>query len=156
GDWRLATGDWRLATGDCPMPDLLPSAESVADLIALFEREIAGAASRRDAQAVRDRFLGRKNSVVASWMQAIAAAPVDQKKLIGRNANELKQAVEARWNAYLEQAAASERPAGAVDVTLPGRVPPLGRRHPLTIVRDRMEEIFTRMGFAIVEGPEVE
>jgi phenylalanyl-tRNA synthetase alpha chain len=41
-------------------------------------------------------------------------------------------------------------------VTLPGRRPRLGHRHPLTIVRDRMEEIFTRMGFAIVEGPEVE
>jgi phenylalanyl-tRNA synthetase alpha chain len=43
-----------------------------------------------------------------------------------------------------------------VDITLPGRVPPLGHRHPLTVVRDRMEAIFTRMGFAIVEGPEVE
>src|SRR5262245_27863504 len=138
------------------MPELLPSAESVAALVAEFERDVAAAPSRREAQAVRDRFLGRKNSVVASWMQAIAAAPVDQKKQIGRYANELKQAVEARWATYLERAAAAERPAGAVDVTLPGRVQPLGRRHPLTIVRDRMEEIFTRMGFAIVEGPEVE
>ncbi len=43
-----------------------------------------------------------------------------------------------------------------MDVTLPGRIPALGHRHPLTIVRDRMEAIFTRMGFAIVEGPEVE
>jgi phenylalanyl-tRNA synthetase alpha chain len=138
------------------MPDLLPSAESVAELTARFEHELAAAPSRREAQAVRDRFLGRKNSVVASWMQAIAAVSADQKKLIGRYANELKTAVEARWTAYLEQAAAAERPAGAVDVTLPGRLHPLGRRHPLTIVRDRMEEIFTRMGFAIVEGPEAE
>jgi phenylalanyl-tRNA synthetase alpha chain len=43
-----------------------------------------------------------------------------------------------------------------VDITLPGRRPALGRRHPLTIVRDRMEAIFTRMGFAVVEGPETE
>jgi len=43
-----------------------------------------------------------------------------------------------------------------VDVTLPGRIPALGRRHPLTIVRDQVEEICTRMGFAAVEGPEVE
>ena len=51
---------------------------------------------------------------------------------------------------------ADAAPKDALDVTLPGRVPLLGHRHPLTVVRDRMEEIFTRMGFAIVEGPEVE
>src|SRR5262245_14733262 len=138
------------------MPDLVPSADSVAELVAQFERTLAEAKSDRDAQAARDRFLGRKNSVVASWMQAIATAPPDEKRAIGRYANELKQAIEARWTEYRERAAQTARPAGAVDVTLPGRVRPLGRRHPLTIVRERMEEIFTRMGFTIVEGPEVE
>jgi phenylalanyl-tRNA synthetase alpha chain len=138
------------------MPDLLPSAESVAALTAQFERELGAAPSRREAQALRDRFLGRKNSIVAGWMQAIASAPPAEKKNIGRFANELKQAVEARWSAYIEHVAATARPADAVDVTLPGRLAPLGRRHPLTIVRDQMETIFTRMGFAIVEGPEVE
>src|SRR5665213_671632 len=54
------------------------------------------------------------------------------------------------------QAEAAARPPGSVDVTLPGRAPLLGHRHPLTVVRDQMEEIFTRMGFAIVEGPEAE
>jgi phenylalanyl-tRNA synthetase alpha chain len=124
--------------------------------IAAFEADLARAAGPRDAQTVRDKYLGRKNSVVASWMQTIASAPPDQKKLIGRFANELKQAIEARWAEHVAQAEASVRPAGAVDVTLPGRAPLLGHRHPLTVVRDRMEEIFTRMGFAIVEGPEVE
>ena len=104
---------------------------------------------------MRDRFLGRKNSVVSSWMQMIGTAPPDQKKHIGRWANELKQAVEARWAQY-EESARDRLPAGAIDVTLPGRAPRLGRRHPLTTVRDRLEEIFTRMGFAVVEGPEVE
>ena len=138
------------------MSELLPTAESVAIQVAAFERALADATSKRDAQAARDRFLGRRNSVVASWMDAIASAPADQKRHIGRYANELKQAIEARWTEYLERAAQAVRPADAVDVTLPGRVRPLGRRHPLTIVRQRMEDIFTRMGFTIVEGPEVE
>jgi phenylalanyl-tRNA synthetase alpha chain len=138
------------------MSNLPPSAESVAVLVAQFERELGAATSDRDAQSVRDQYLGRKNSVVASWMQLIASAPADEKRHIGRFANELKQAVEARWTEHRERAALSARPADAVDVTLPGRVHPLGRRHPLTIVRERMEEIFTRMGFTIVEGPEVE
>ncbi len=134
----------------------LPDSTSVAGQLAAFEQELAAASSMRDAQAVRDRFLGRKNSIVASWMQLIATAPPEQKKLIGRYANELKQQIEARWAHHQETAAADARPAGAIDVTLPGRRPRLGHRHPLTIVRDRMEAIFTRMGFAIVEGPEIE
>jgi phenylalanyl-tRNA synthetase alpha chain len=137
------------------MIDLLPSPEAVQRLVAQFEADLAGTTSFHDAQAVRDRFLGRKNSIVASWMQMIGAAPPDQKKQIGRWANELKQAVEARWARH-EESARERIPAGAIDVTLPGRVRPLGRRHPLTTVRDRLEEIFTRMGFAVVEGPEAE
>jgi phenylalanyl-tRNA synthetase alpha chain len=133
----------------------LPDQAAVDAQLATFEAELAAAKSPRDAQAVRDRFLGRRNSVVAGWMQLSATAAPDQKKQIGRFANSLKQAVEARWTAY-EERLKNLAPADAIDVTLPARVPLLGRRHPLTIVRDRMEEIFTRMGFAIVEGPEAE
>jgi len=138
------------------MVDLPPSSESVAHLTARFESELAQAKSARDAQSLRDRFLGRKNSVVASWMQLLATAAPDQKRNIGRYANDLKQAIEARWAQYTAAARSDAAPKDALDVTLPGRAPLLGHRHPLTVVRDRMEEIFTRMGFAIVEGPEVE
>src|SRR5207302_33286 len=135
---------------------LPPSSESVAAHVASFEQELAAAKSARDAQTVRDRYLGRKNSVVAAWMQTIGAAPPEEKKNIGRYANELKHAIEARWQAYSEQAQATARPAGAVDVTLPGRARVVGHRHPLTIVREQLESIFTRMGFTVVEGPEAE
>src|SRR5207248_7277924 len=47
-------------------------------------------------------------------------------------------------------------PKGAVDVTLPGRAPLTGRRHPLTIVRERVEDIFAAMGYQIIDGPELE
>ncbi|MDR1989850.1 MAG: phenylalanine--tRNA ligase subunit alpha [Acidobacteriaceae bacterium] len=124
--------------------------------LAQFEADLAAAPSLRDAQSVRDKYLGRKNSVVAGWMQLIGSAPADQKKLIGRYANELKQHIEARWDTYQSAAEANLRPAGAVDVTLPGRQPRLGHPHPLTLVRTRMEAVFTRMGFSIVEGPEIE
>ena len=137
------------------MSDLLPSSESVALLVAQFETELAAATSARDAHSVRDRYLGRKNSVVSSWMQMIGVAPPDQKKSIGRFANDLKQAIEARWAQHAEPAR-DAAPAGGVDVTLPGRGPILGHRHPLTIVRDELEATFTRMGFTVVEGPEAE
>jgi len=137
------------------MHDLPPSEDAVAHHVAAFERELAAAKSVRDAQSIRDRYLGRKNSVVAAWMQLIGGAPVEQKKSIGRHANDLKQAIEARWKTY-EESARDRAPAGAVDVTLPGRAPVLGHRHPLTIVRDQLEAIFGRMGFTVVEGPEAE
>jgi len=134
----------------------LPDQAAVQREIDRFTADLALASSPRDAQTVRDKYLGRKNSVVASWMQQIASASPDEKKAIGRHANDLKQAIEARWTSYIEQQMASARPAGAVDVTLPGRPPALGRRHPLTIVRERMEAVYTRMGFTIVDGPEIE
>jgi phenylalanyl-tRNA synthetase alpha chain len=138
------------------MSNSVPTAEAVQTQVAAFEADLAATKSAREAQNVRDKYLGRRNSVVASWMQLIGAAAPEEKKTIGRFANELKQAIEARWSAYEERASSIVRPAGAVDVTLPGRVRPLGHRHPLTVVRERMEEIFSRMGFAIVEGPEIE
>lgn len=134
----------------------LPDQAAVHAHVAAFETELTQARTARDAQAVRDRYLGRKNSVVASWMQLIASAAPADKKAIGLRANELKQAIEARWTAHQATADQDARPPGGIDVTLPGRTPSLGRRHPLTLVRDRMEAIFTRMGFAIVEGPEIE
>jgi phenylalanyl-tRNA synthetase alpha chain len=137
------------------MSDSLPTSEAVDTHVAAFERELAAVSSLNDAKSLRDRYLGRKNSIVAAWMQLIGSAPPEQKKHIGQYANALKVAIEARWKAY-EETARNAAPAGGVDITLPGRRPRLGHRHPLTVVRDRMEEIFTRMGFAIVEGPEVE
>jgi phenylalanyl-tRNA synthetase alpha chain len=138
------------------MSDVLPNADSVRAQIAAFEADLAAAPSVRDAQTVRDKYLARKNSVVASWMQLIASAPPEEKRNIGRFANELKVAIEERWDTHSRRVDQQVRPAGALDVTLPGRVRLLGHRHPLTVVRDRMEAIFTRMGFAIVEGPEAE
>ena len=134
----------------------LPDQAAVDAHVAAFDAALAALPSSRDAQALRDQYLGRKNSIVASWMESLRTAPPDQKKAIGALANQLKVAIEARWTAYQEQAQATARPAGAVDLTLPGRRPRLGHRHPLTLVREQMETIFTRMGFAVIEGDEIE
>src|SRR5215510_11120290 len=134
----------------------LPDLDTVEGVLARFHDDLHASKSNQDGQAVRDRYLGRKGSVIAEWMERLAAAPPAQKRELGQRTNALKQELEKRWASYLESSQATARPAHAVDVTLPGRETPLGHRHPLTIVRDRMEDIFTRMGFTIVEGPEVE
>jgi phenylalanyl-tRNA synthetase alpha chain len=134
----------------------LPDPYSVEGVLAKFHGDLHASKSIQDAQAVRDRYLGRKGSVIAGWMERLASAPPAQKRELGQRTNALKQELETRWASYLEAREASARPAHAIDVTLPGRESPFGHRHPLTLVRDRMEEIFTRMGFTTVEGPEVE
>jgi phenylalanyl-tRNA synthetase alpha chain len=134
----------------------LPDPHTVEGVLARFHEDLHASKSSQDAQAVRDRYLGRKSSVVAEWMERLSAAPPAEKRELGQRTNALKQELEKRWAAYVEARQATARPAPAIDVTLPGRESPLGRRHPLTLVRDRLEEIFTRMGFTIVEGPEVE
>jgi phenylalanyl-tRNA synthetase alpha chain len=141
------------------MSESTPTADLIAEQILAFERALKEAASLHEAKLVRDRFLGRNNSVLSTLMQQIAAAPPEVRGKVGRYANEFKKIAESKWAEFQAEAvvrglAATTEPA--VDVSLPGRGAALGRRHPLTIVRDELEAIFGRMGFAVVEGPEAE
>jgi phenylalanyl-tRNA synthetase alpha chain len=135
---------------------LTPTPDTIARLQQEFDAELAAASTDAALQAVRDRFLSRKNGVVADLMQSMRSAAPADRPLLGKLANELKAHVEHAVTARRSSLESSRPPAGAVDVTLPGRRPRLGHRHPLTIVRDHVESIFTRMGFAVVEGPEAE
>jgi phenylalanyl-tRNA synthetase alpha chain len=138
------------------MPDLIPTPDTMARLREAFAAELAAAATDQDLQAIRDRYLSRKSGVIAALMKAVAAAAPDDRPSLGRLANELKNVIERQVAERRAAVQSARPPAGAIDVTLPGRAPALGHRHPLTLIRNRMEDIFTRMGFAIVEGPEVE
>jgi phenylalanyl-tRNA synthetase alpha chain len=107
-------------------------------------------------RAVRDRYLARKGGLVSALLKALGSAPADARPRLGKLANELKQQIETSLDARLAASEASRPPAGALDVTLPGRLPVLGHRHPLTLLRERIEAIFSRMGFLVLEGPEIE
>jgi phenylalanyl-tRNA synthetase alpha chain len=128
----------------------------VQDLRAQFESDLSAVATEADLRVVRDRYLARKGGLVSTLLKAVAGAPAAERPALGRLANELKQEIETRLGERQAALDVGRAPAGAVDVTLPGRGLPAGRRHPLTIVREQIEAIFTRMGFEIVEGPEVE
>jgi phenylalanyl-tRNA synthetase alpha chain len=121
-----------------------------------FLDELARLKPESDLQALRDKYLGRKNGLVTALMKSVATAPPDQKPVLGKLANELKQDIELQLSDRRAALEASRAPVDAVDITLPGRKPPIGHRHPLTIVREQIEGIFTRMGYQVLEGPEVE
>ncbi|MGE0460669.1 MAG: phenylalanine--tRNA ligase subunit alpha [Vicinamibacterales bacterium] len=123
---------------------------------AIFDEELAGVASAAALQELRNRWMARSGSWVAAFMELIAKAPADQKKALGRGANELKKHVEAALAERERALAATRRPAGAVDITLPGRAPRLGCRHPLSLIREEVGAIFSRLGYQVLEGPEIE
>jgi phenylalanyl-tRNA synthetase alpha chain len=121
-----------------------------------FERDLAAAGSLAALKSVRDRYLARKGGLVSGLLKALGSAPPAERPRLGKLANDLKQQIESKLDERIAAADASRPPVGAVDVTLPGRRPALGHRHPLTILRDRIEAIFTRMGFLVIDGPELE
>ncbi|MSO35360.1 MAG: phenylalanine--tRNA ligase subunit alpha [Acidobacteria bacterium] len=122
----------------------------------LFRAELADVRTDAELQALRTRWVGRKGSWVAAFMEALATATPEQKKTFGRGANELKKEVEATIAEREAALAVARRPAHAVDITLPGRTPALGHRHPLSLIRDEVGAIFTRLGYQVLEGPEIE
>jgi phenylalanyl-tRNA synthetase alpha chain len=121
-----------------------------------FEADLAAAATETDLRAVRDRYLARKGGLVSGLLKALGSASAEDRPRLGQLANTLKQDIERQLDARLQSAAQSRPPKGAVDVTLPGRAPAVGHRHPLSILRNRIEAIFARMGFLVIEGPELE
>ena len=132
------------------------SDHSINSLRQQFDADLAAAASEAELRVVRDRYIGRKGGLVSGLLKSLGSAAPDDRRRLGQLANALKQDIETRLEERLAVSAASRPPKDAVDITLPGRRPPVGHRHPLAIMRERIESIFARMGFLVIEGPELE
>ena len=107
-------------------------------------------------EAARVEFLGRKSPLqtLASRMRDISP---EERPVVGKALNDAKK----RLAAFLDEATGklSVSKSGVsetLDVTLPGRKPPIGMKHPISMIVDECVEIFRRMGFIVVEGPEIE
>ncbi len=119
-------------------------------------KEFREAATPEAVEAARIKYLGRKGIVSAQFSKLGALEP-GERAAAGKKLNELK----AELSGALEEA--SERAKGKkgkrrelLDLTIPGKRPPRGRYHPITLVQEQMIEIFQGLGFEVVEGPEVE
>ena len=128
----------------------------IASIRAAFQADLETVVTEQDLQTVRDRYLGRKQGAVATLMKSVATASPEARPALGQGANTLKREIDEALTERRETLRASARPAGSVDVTLPGRDTPFGRRHPLTVIREQVESIFEAMGFEILQGPQVE
>jgi phenylalanyl-tRNA synthetase alpha chain len=123
---------------------------------ARFKERLADARTEQALKALSDEFLSRKSGIVTGLMGTLKTLPPEVKREFGALVNALKQEIESAIDGHRAVLEASRPPTGAVDVTLPGRELPVGRVHPLMRVRQQVEDVFTRMGYEILEGPEVE
>lgn len=110
-------------------------------------------------ESFRVKYLGKKGSLT-SVLKSMGSLSPEERPIVGQRANEVRVAIEekleeARVNLaqkFENMKLASE----TIDVTMPGRTAPLGKKHPLTTVLDDLKDIFIGMGYSIAEGPDVE
>ena len=113
------------------------------------------ASNAEEIEALRLKYLSKKGEINALMADFRNVAP-EQKKEVGMKINELKQTAMEMINGLREQMATSDDGTDDIDLTRSPYPIPLGTRHPLTIVENEIIDIFSRMGFVLADGPEVE
>lgn len=125
-----------------------------------FEEEAGGIDDRESWDAVRRRWIGRKQGIVRTLLGRLKEIEPADRRDYGQEVNRLKELVETRLAEVDESLRAGERSQAerlaAVDVTLPGRRPAIGSIHPVNLVIQEIVEIFAGLGYSVAEGPEVE
>lgn len=113
------------------------------------------ASNAEEIEQLRLKYLSKKGEITA-LMADFRNVPADQKKVVGMKINELKQAALQKINDLKELNAEAEESADDIDLTRSAYPISLGTRHPLTIVKNQIIDIFQRMGFTLAEGPEID
>ena len=121
----------------------------------LKEVENMQAQTPEEIEALRLKYLSKKGEITA-LMTDFRTVPAEQKKEVGMKINQLKQTAQERINALKEQLATDDSDTENIDLTRSPYPVQLGSRHPLTIVKNEIIDIFSRMGFVLADGPEVE
>lgn len=128
--------------------------DKIADLLRQVEE--MKAANAEEVEALRIKFLSKKGAITELFNE-FREVPKEEKKELGQALNQLRQAAEVRINEMREKASASGMElADKQDLTRTPDTIELGTRHPLSLVREEIVDIFSRIGFTVAEGPEVE
>ena len=119
------------------------------------EIEALSASSEAQVEELRIKYLSKKGAV-SLLFNDFRNVPADQKKEIGQAINELKNIATEKINSLREAMSTTDCGNESIDLTRTPAVMPLGSRHPLSLVRNEIISIFSRLGFTIAEGPEIE
>lgn len=121
--------------------------------------KIAACATLQELEQCRVAYLGKKSDL-HQLQRSLGGLSAEERPRIGGLVNEARQAIQEALDKKSGELASGELAERlrreALDVSLPGRRPALGRRHPIALVSEQIFEIFGRMGFTVLEGPEVE
>ncbi|MBQ8225715.1 MAG: phenylalanine--tRNA ligase subunit alpha [Bacteroides sp.] len=121
----------------------------------LQEVEAMTAANAEELEALRIKYLSKKGAI-NELMADFRNVPAEQKKEVGMKVNELKNKAQEKIAALKEQFESQDADCSDLDLTRTAYPAQLGTRHPLTIVKNEIIDIFARLGFSIADGPEVE
>lgn len=122
----------------------------------LAEVKAFTAVDQATLEQFRIKYLGKKG-ILADFFAAMKDIPAENRKAYGAHVNTLKVAVEEKVALYKEQfESADTGTTESIDLTMPGEAHQLGSRHPLSITRNEITAIFTRLGFTVSDGPEIE
>ncbi len=128
-------------------------------LIAKAQQQVEAAADLQALDAIRVQYLGKKGELTAQ-LKTLGSLPPEQRKQAGQAINQakqqLQQAIESRKTALEQAQLAAQLASETVDVTLPGRGQQSGGLHPVTRTMERIQALFSQMGFSVEQGPEIE
>lgn len=129
----------------------------ILEKIALLLEEVKNmdAQNAEEIEALRLKYVSKKGAITA-LMADFRNVPAEQKKEVGMKINELKQTALDRLNELKDKLDTTEGDTQTIDLTRTPYPVKLGTRHPLTIVTNEIIDIFSRMGFVLADGPEVE
>ena len=135
----------------------LPAMEELLKQIQDHKTEIESftATDEKAAEEFRIKWLGTKG-LVKTIMGEMKNVPNEKKKEFGQILNEFKQFAEAKYEELRSSTSNLKPQTSNLDLTLPGNSIPVGTRHPISLMTNRIISIFQRLGFAVAEGPEIE
>lgn len=120
---------------------------------------IAGAADSDALNDIRIKVVGKSGTLTA-YLRSMGQIPADQRAEVGKTVNAARNEIEAALESKKAELKTAEleasMEAGAVDITLPGRVQQMGTRHLITRITEEVAEIFLGIGYSVAHGPEVE
>ena len=133
--------------------------EKLKQLSQEFDNNIEKSVDFKAVEDLRILYLGRKGELTSLLRNVNTLSP-EEKPKFGQAANVLKQQIQAKIDEKLlelKKKEANKRVASeTIDVTLPGRKVKAGKKHPITIIFEEIKDIFTKLGFVIADGPEIE
>lgn len=132
----------------------------LSQIFSAFHQEalaaIAAATTAEALEQARIEFLGKKQGKLKDLQSSLGKVPPEQRPEVGKKFNEVKDAVTKAWEERQQQLSQTKVAATAIDVTLPGVRPLVGKVHPLTQTIIDFQEIMSRFGFEVEDGPEIE